>query len=245
MSRKGTQFIISTVVLCAALAVAVDQAALAMELLTNPGWESGAPDQLLQATPVVAYGWTHQRTLSSSSINLRPENKFANQMIRSGTNAFRTSTNAATGTRVAWIIYQDVPAMPGGSYTASVWILARDISGNNTGFDSYPTDSVALWVQELDASNGLVVDHGKLAVTAANTSYEQRSTSFVAASTTAKIRFLLEVDVSERYDKTIITFDDCSLDGPPAVFNVTGTVMSGGSPIDAADVTCTTTTRTP
>ncbi len=223
----------------AALA-ALPMASRAEELLTNPGWELGTPDQITTSS-FTNNGWTYQH-LAGTSTNFRPENKstFTNQMIRSGLNALRSSANS-TSLGGEWLIYQDVPASRSAAYTASVWILPRDLTADNTGFDSNPNDVAELWIQELNGSGGLVVDVGKFPVTAAQTGYVQRSITWTTASSgTEKIRFMLHVKAATAAAKSIITFDDASLDGPPASFTVTGTVTSGGSPVSGADVTLTT-----
>jgi len=219
----------------------LSQASLAANLLLNPGFESGNIDWATTSTLLTKsqYNWTYMGYAYNITSNFRPENKTtnANKEYHSGTNASRTNTSQLPGHTT---IYQDVYVAQNSTYNASVWVRARDLSSDGTGFGSQPGDSVGIWIQELDIDGNLVVDHGKVGVTKANTAYEQINyPSFTTASNTAKVRFMLDSTLGEVYGKTQITYDDCVLDGPSPTCVITGTVTDGTTPLSNVAVTVT------
>lgn len=217
--------------------------ASAVELLSNPGWEDGAPNRLVQPSngDVLDHGWLIKSYLNSN--NFRPENRAdyvsaGTNRYHSGGNAIRTSANNAT-TGGYWDVYQEIPVLPNSSYSASTWVLPRDLTGNSTGFGASSTDNAALIIQELDSNDNVVVDHTPVAVTTASADWVQLTDNFTTSASTSKVRFIQHTDVLQRYDKTLVSWDDASLDGPPAVGHVEGTVTSNGTNISGAAVSLT------
>jgi len=97
---------------------------------------------------------------------------------------------------------------PAQTYTASVWVRARDLHGK--GFGTTPGDSAGLLLYELDATGAIQAKHPKRALREAG-EWVKLETTFAARPDTRTVRFVLDTVIGCKYDEGSVTYDDCAL----------------------------------
>lgn len=179
-------------------------------LLKNPGFEDGVTGTVgsfgsrgsgpgwnyLVAGPSQCYIW------GESGYDIHPD--WGLPVFHTGKEALRTHTEGRGHT----IVSQEIAVQPSTSYRASVWVQPIDLHGQ--GFGKPPGDSAGLWIQELNAAGGIVVDHPKCEVTKAGP-YQELAIDFTTNTATTKVRFILDTVIAAKYDQGHVTYDDCAL----------------------------------
>ncbi|HOW17507.1 MAG TPA: malectin domain-containing carbohydrate-binding protein [Phycisphaerae bacterium] len=179
-------------------------------LLRNPDFEGGVNGQVGAMMPGGGgFGWNYlfagparSYIWGESAYSEHPD--WGLPAFHHGREAIRTHTDGCGHT----VIYQDVAVAPEAPYQATAWVRAVDLHGNGFGKDA--CDSAGLWVQELDKDGRIVVNHPKIAVTAA-CEYRQLSRTFTTTKTTATVRFSLDTVIACPYTEGHVTYDDCAL----------------------------------
>ena len=215
-------------------------------LLTNPGWEDGAPRgspwQGSNGRSGSGYGWTYSfPNPNKSYFEAESDYVWRQRYIHGGSEAM-TATVTQNG---QCVLSQTVDVLPNSSYTASVWLMALDWDGQ--GFGHGATDSAGMLVKELSSSGGIVRQHDKVALTRSTECYEYLSISFTTRPDTAKIVYVLDSVIACGYQHGGVIYDDSALDGPipgASLCTVTGTVTSAGSPLGGVTVAIRTKTAT-
>ena len=179
-------------------------------LLVNGGFEEGTLDTTGRMGETSSgYGWTYVFAAPSrcyiwgeSAYSIHPTTGLPD--IRTGKQALRTHTDSDGRT----LVYQDVAVEPSADYRASVFVQTVDMRGH--GFGAKPGDSAGLVIIELDAAGGVVMDHGKVAVTEAG-NYAELAKEFTTGESAANIRFVLDARMGCNWNEGHVTYDDCEL----------------------------------
>jgi len=207
-------------------------------LLTNPGWESGAPKggpwEGANGSGGMGYGWSYSfPNANKSYFEAESDYYWRWKFIHSGSEAM-----AATVTQNGrCVLAQTVNVLPNSDYTASVWVMALDWDGQ--GFGHSPTDSAGMIIKELDSNGNVVLEHPNVAVTHSTDQYECLSLSFTTRPETARIVYMLDSVIGCAFNHGGVIYDDSALDGPTpggVLCDVTGTVISDGSPVSGVTV---------
>lgn len=218
----------SYLVLAVALSILAVSGAIADNILANPGFEDG----LTYYSGVGTGGgnsWNYYMIGGDNAI--RSETKYYGGTAHSGEEAVRFRTSYGGG---CWI-YQDIDVVAGGQYTASVWVRTYS---DGAGFGVDTSDYAGIIVQQLDASGNYIDTIGQAMINTANSDYQLVTVpAFTVGESTGKIRFILATYTASDYQHGYVSFDDCSLDGPPVTAKLSGTVTSDGEPVAGATVT--------
>lgn len=127
-------------------------------------------------------------------------------------------------------MWQDIDVVAGQPYTASVWVKGQGTFGAEAG----SPDSAGMWIIELGAGGATVLDHGKIELTDPTEDFVLQKLQFTPNAATKKVRFLLDTVISDTWPVERAIFDDAILDGPAPPTFLTGTVTSGGVPVEGA-----------
>lgn len=230
---------------------------LAANLLVNGDFDS-APDAPCvggeNGATGTSYEWTY--LFPAGTAYLWRETDRADGGHFNGIQACHHSSGIAgtTGNAEA-LMWQDIWVQPSTEYTAStnVWGVAGIDPANPTiGFGSAETDTAGLRIIELDVNRNVVLEHAKLEIKSATTSWAPLSKTFTTQATTRIIRFSCETKIACHWTMGRAVYDDNVLDGPagsPPISNVTGTVTTGiapdpVTPVEGATVTIGSATAT-
>ncbi|MHB9037154.1 MAG: PEP-CTERM sorting domain-containing protein [Armatimonadota bacterium] len=195
------------------LAMVVAPSACSANLLTNPGWESDAPNIGASATtPYSSGGWTYVKTDGNGSYFWKESEctgYSTGPLYHEGSQAMRLESNWQQNGGMDWLIYQDVAATGGLSYTASAWVVATDDMAG-WGFGGWPGDWAGVVVQELNASNTVIGSH-QVGFTTPSSAYREATMTFGTSIETVKLRYELKTFGHWRYTQGHVSYDDTSL----------------------------------
>ncbi|MCL5103601.1 MAG: PEP-CTERM sorting domain-containing protein [Armatimonadetes bacterium] len=218
------------VVLVLVALVVVPSACSAANLLTNPGWESGATNVWPgNPTPVTNDGWTYVKTDGDGYYFWRESELTGystGPLYHDGVQAMRAESNLLHNPVAnEMLIYQDVAATPGASYAASAWIVAtEDIAG--WGFGGWSDDWAGVIVKELNASD-VVVDTHQVGFTTPSSAYRQAAMTFGTTANTVKLRYEMRTLLHSHWSQGHVTYDDTSLAMVPEPSSLLA-IASGG-----------------
>ncbi len=102
------------------------------------------------------------------------------------------------------------------------------------GFGNTAGDTANLELIELDQNNITVVPQWTLSFTTAKSGFEPLSRTWTTNSGTSIVRFRLRGKIGSDYSHGHIKWDCCVLDGPKPTVSISGTVTSGGAPVQGA-----------
>lgn len=226
----------AVLILASLLGISVS-AALGANLLANPGFETW---------PNVRYGdneGSPTQVESSWSLWFPSGGMYATHELEPNRapgfphGGLDASCHGSSGENGECYMFQIIPVLPNQPYTASAWI--RTVGAFAA------SDTASLWVQELSADETTTTfDHGEMPISGPSDTYVQKSVSFSTQSNTAKIRFMLHSKIAANWTQARTIYDDCVLDGPSPTFTLSGTVTSGGSPLEGVTVTIGSATAT-
>lgn len=139
--------------------------------------------------------------------------------------------------------YNQIVSVQGGaSYSAAVKFRPGCGDGFTTTWGNTTDDQVAgLKIQELDSSGAMIKEHA-LVLAQETGAWENLTTSFTTLSATRAVKIGPYVwqNTNARangWDRGV--FDDVELNGPVGAYGLSGTVTSGGTPIEGAIVAVT------
>jgi len=230
VGNRKTCWVLLTAVACLVLLTGLVSAVLADNLLKNPGFEEGA---LIYGGTGSASGfhWNYQMLVGDNAT--RPESYYGGDQFPPTYNTGNEAVRFRTSSGGEGLIYQDVRVLPNSNYAASVYVRAWS---NGSGFGTDPSDIAGLIVQEFDANGNWLGNTDEVGVTAANTAYQQISTSIHTSASTAKLRFMLHVRTASDWSNGAVSFDDCVLDGPPIPATLSGQVTCRGAAVAGVTV---------
>ena len=218
----------------ALLLVSAGTSCMAINLLTNPGFESGWTNQTGSTTSNTTgtqYGWTWQ--FLGSTCQIMKESGSTTKKYHSGGEASRWGFTLNGQVTNQALLRQDVYVAPSSSYTASVWLWPY-----GSAWPMIASDTIAIKIVEYDINNAVVVDRGTVAeLRILPSAYTQISATFTTNPSTVKVRYALFYSSYKGSGFTVARMDDASLDGPAATGTVTGAVTSGGVGVEGATVT--------
>ncbi|PIU95811.1 MAG: hypothetical protein CO096_17780 [Armatimonadetes bacterium CG_4_9_14_3_um_filter_66_14] len=178
--------------------------------LVNAGFEDGVAGATgSDGSTTGGLGWTYvfqgkkrSYVWGETGFDIHPD--WGPPMPRTAKEALRTHTDGEGHN----LVYQDVEVRPAQTYTASVWVRARDLHGK--GFGTTPGDSAGLLLYELDATGAIQAKHPKRALREAG-EWVKLETTFAARPDTRTVRFVLDTVIGCKYDEGSVTYDDCAL----------------------------------
>ena len=236
------------------LLLGASQMCPAVQLLLNPGFESGAPTWNGDSCggELEIWSWTY----STIDPNIVPPGPYlcsgfytpsawgvgngGGPFMHTGTGAVKAFSYAGFfGHPAGWrwsSLRQVVDVVPDKDYTASAWVYIH----HDWAYPLAPESYVKLEVTELDGA-GVAVGTPHVYTFGhdeANTNvWKQGSVGFHSDATTAKVEFRLSNYWPEPWYITNISFDDCAVVGPAVGAKVVeGTVRSGATVISGASV---------
>ncbi len=229
--------IVLAALICAVLVSGVGQPAMAVNVLTNPGFEEGVTNYGGSGVGG-GNGWSYVMVYGDGAI--RAETYYAGNQFpptfHSGSQAIRYRTSYDGPPNSESYIYQEAGVAPNSQYTASVWVRAWS---GGAGFGVGDDDKAGIIIQELGADGSYIGDVSATYITEANSAYEQiTAPAFTTGPNTHKIRFILHSSIAANYEKGAVSYDDCVLDGPPVPATLSGAVTSGGAGVVGATVEC-------
>ena len=189
---------------------------LGRNLLRDGGFEKTIPKTGGQASAAIGAWHFAPRGAGSMRIDRESEAKIGGAgEPGTGSDAVRISGKGHN--RLA----QEVVVRPESTYRGSVWVLARDNEGR--GFGHGAGDSAGVILEELDAAGNLLTAHPKVAVTEAGP-FRYLSREITTTAKTERVRVVLDTALRCEAADGSVTYDQCQLDGPPALATVTGRV---------------------
>lgn len=182
-------------------------------LLANSSFEAGIGPGFNSANPDIQVDAVKEWAISGSSSSywyINPNNVAHTGTLSNGPYCYESFDISQ---------YQDIPVRANTLYKACVWLQPINLSNSGAGFGSDPSDSAGLWIQELDASGAVVVDHGELKESTPQLNYVHKYKEFTTGADTAKVRFRLHSKLTNQmpaFNRAKFRYDTAVLDGPPA-----------------------------